>query len=164
LRIAAISFVALLLAGAIFWAAAVGPLRSPDAAFADFLASEGRAEDQLTDPLVLSGRRVAPRVLAEVKDPDLKHRRYAIGFLGCLRYAPAVEVFRSILANPEEKDYFRGDALEAIWLTAPQEGIALAKQHSSATGHLGDVARNVVSGTREPYCRSWWQAFRGTHD
>ena len=48
------------------WAVLIGPLRDPKAALDDFLEGRGRAEGQLTDPLVLAGPRVRPALLAAV--------------------------------------------------------------------------------------------------
>jgi hypothetical protein len=146
------------------WAIAIGPLRDPEDAFADFLDSSGRGEDQLTDPLVLSGRRVAPRVAAAIREPAMPQRRYAIAFLGCRHYRPVLPTLRQILATSSEPDYFRGDALEAIWLVAPGEGLVLAKQYSKDPTYLGKAAGEILAGRREPYCRTWWQAFTGQHD
>ena len=66
----------------LLWAVAEGPLRNPDEALKDFYDAGDRAEDQLMDPLILTGRSVVPLVLKELPNKDMRPRRYAIGFLG----------------------------------------------------------------------------------
>lgn len=91
-------------------------------------------------------------------------RRYAISYLGCSHYRPALPQLLLILGNEDEQDYFRADALEAAWLTDPPEGRHLAAVHADRTDFLGKVAAEIQHGTWKPYCRSWLDAFRGTHD
>src|SRR5687768_7995035 len=136
------------------WARAEGPLRPPHAAFDDFVRAEDRAEDQLTDPLVLAGPRVRPLVLSAVRDRDFKLRRYGIGYLGCSAYTPASPTFRVILHDESEEDYFRADALEALWSINSKEGRALAGAYSSRTDFLGQAARGILTGTWPNGCRS----------
>lgn len=146
-----------------WWLFTEGPLRNPDAAFADFESATNRAEDQLTDPLVLNGRRVAPLVLDAIADREMHLRRYAIGFLGCSRYEPSLPALRRILRDQAEKSYFRADALEAIYVIDPEEGRASARRHTSESGLLGDTARWIDEGSWQDNCRTWWQAFTGRH-
>lgn len=147
----------------LWWLRAQGPLRNPHAAFADFERATNRAEDQLTDPLVLNGRRVAPLVLDAIADPEMHLRRYAIGFLGCSRYEPSLPALRRILGDGAEKSYFRADALEAIYLIDLEEGLASARRHTSDSALLGETARWIDEGSWEENCRTWWQAFTGRH-
>jgi len=145
------------------WARAEGPLRSPEAAFEDFTKAKDRAEDQLTDPLVLAGPRVRPLVHAAVKDRAFQRRRYAIGYLGCAKYAAATPTFRAILTDESEKDYFRADALEALWLIGHADALRLADGYSGRADSLGQVARGLLAGTWPQSCRSWRDAFLHTH-
>jgi hypothetical protein len=145
------------------WARAVGPLRSPQDALDDFVRAEGRAEDQLTDPLVLAGPRVRPLVLAAVQDRHFRLRRYGIGYLGCAGYRPASPTFRTILHDESEEDYFRADALEALWSSDPKEGHALASAYSGRSDFLGQVARGILTGTRPNGCRSLTDALLHRH-
>jgi hypothetical protein len=149
---------------AIVWVLRVGPLRSSESAFADFLDSHGRAEDQFTDPLVLVGGRVQPLVAERIANPQLKHRRYAISFLGCSRASEALPELELILGNERELNYFRADALEAIWLIDAARGVQLARSHLGAAELLGEHANEIVGGTHEPYCRSWSDAFWNRHE
>jgi hypothetical protein len=146
------------------WARAEGPLRSPDQAFDDFVRAEGRAEDQLTDPLVLAGPRVRPVVLAAVQDRGFKLRRYAIRYLGCTRYGRAAPVFKTIVEDQSEQDSFRADALEAIWSMNPDEGHVLATTYSSRSDLLGTLAKGLLSGEAPAKCRTLTDALLHRHE
>jgi hypothetical protein len=148
----------------LFWIWTLGPLRSPEDALTDFLSAQDRAEDQLTDPLVLAGPRVRPLVLAAIQDRNMKLRRYAIAFLGCASYGPASPIFRRIAADPTEEEYFRTDALEAMWHVNRIEARALAADLVSAPGHLGMTARAVSADSAWTPCRTWKDAFLHRHD
>ena len=161
----ALSLSLLALAGLVlWWCVAVGPLRDPEAALADFHTARNRAEDQLTDPLVLAGPGVRPLVLAAIRDPESPRRRYAIGFLGCAGYERAASALREIIADGEEKNYYRADALVALWQLDPTEGLHLAKVYARQSDFLGETARRIVAGRPLIYCRSWLDAWLGRHD
>ncbi len=150
---------------ALWWCWIEGPLRDPAAALADFHTGTDRAEDQLTDPLILNGRRVVPLVLAELPDKNMDKRRYAIGFLGVGGYAEALPALQGILSDESELNYFRADALEAIQLISPEDAKEVASRYVDADELLGDVAKNVVAGHAPMYTdRSWWHAFLHWHD
>lgn len=150
-----------------WWAIAEGPLRDPQAAMLDFYAPDGRAEDQLADPLILNGQKVVPLVIADVKNKKMPLRRYAIGFLGNGRYAEALPVLISILNDDTEIFYFRADALIAIYQISPSKGKELAPRYIQGEELLGRVAKQVVDGTDDVYLlrrRSWWKAFLSVHE
>jgi hypothetical protein len=136
---AALSLIVLVVA----WAAYYGPLRSPEAAFRDFANPEKRPEALLRDPLIRAGPRVLPLVLDAIKDRNFRLRRYAIGHLGCERYAPALPALERIVADPTEQDYFRGDALIAIWQIDRKRGEALVQEYAGAQDYLGSTAREL---------------------
>jgi hypothetical protein len=156
--------VAILAAATILWASFEGPLRDPEAAFEDFTSASFRAEIQLTDPLILAGPRVRPRVHEAIKDRNFRLRRYAIAYLGCAGYAAALPTFEQILADPSERDYFRADSLEAIWLIAPGRGRVLAQSHANSPDFLGRAASALIYGDRVSECRTWFEAFTGFKD
>jgi hypothetical protein len=61
--VSAVGLVALL---GLWWAVADGPLRNSGEALEDFYEAKDREEDQLMDPLILTGRSVVPLVLKEL--------------------------------------------------------------------------------------------------
>lgn len=130
----------------------------------DFYASEGWGEDALMDPLILHTDIVAPTVIEEIRNRDMKRRRYAIGFLGVRRVQEALPVLRSILADPSEVDYIRADALESIYQIDNEEWMALAREFSSREDGLGCIARGLIDGAHIPFERSYWQALIRHHD
>ena len=146
-----------------YWCVTEGPLRDPEDALSDFIEGKRRAEDQLTDPLVLAGPNVRPLVLKSVKDPGAPQRRYAIGYLGCTGYEPAASVLRKIVATETEEIYFRADALDSLWLLQPVEGVKLALAYQNRDDFLGATAQRIVAGKPVIYCRSWVDAFLGRH-
>ncbi len=137
---------------------------SEDEVMEDFHASEGRAEDMLMDPLIRNSEIAAPAVIREVRDPEMNHRRYAIGFLGNERLHEALPVLRTILANNAEEDYYRADALESIFMINKGEGLALAARYAQANGLLGHVAKGLEDGSHRPSQRMYWKALFDYHD
>ena len=104
------------LACALLFAHRATMYRNPEVAYEAFCNSEGLAEDQLMDPLVLAGPGVIPHVVRGVRDRNMPRRGYAILFLGMVEATEALPVLRSILDDDTEKDIVRGDALRAIAL------------------------------------------------
>lgn len=148
-------------AGVLWWAVAHGPLRDPEETLQDFYASAGRSEAQLTDPLLLNARRVEPLVVDAVADPGMKNRRAALQFLACEHSLSALQTFREILADGDEPDHLRGEALQGLWLVRPAEGREIASGLVEDQSFVGVVARGILSGTWDPVCREWWDAVRG---
>jgi hypothetical protein len=79
-----------------------------------------------TEPLEQEGARVVPLVIKEISNRAMPNRRYAISFLGEGRYAEALPVLERILSDPTEIEYFRADALLAIFEIAPARAQELA--------------------------------------
>ncbi len=149
----------------IWWAIAKGPLRDPEKALHDFYAADGRAEDQLMDPLILNGRRVVPLVIAALPNRDMHLRRYAIGFLGVGRHQDALPSLERILSDESELAYFRADALEAIYQIEPERARALAHIYMNDQSFLGEIARVISEGKNPTYrTRSYWQALWSIHE
>lgn len=137
---------------------------TPEQVLADFYAAEDRAEDMLMDPLILHSKRVAPLVIREIRRPEMPRRRYAISFLGQGTVRAALPVLRRILEAPQEQDYFRADALEAIHSIDASEGRRLAADYIASQNLLGKIAEKIVSGTHVPFRRTYWQALAGSHE
>jgi len=137
---------------------------APEAALARFVTygpSPGRivAECHLTDPLILSGRRVVPLVLEAIEDRAFPRRRYAIGFLGNGGYPEAVPGLRRILEDDAEDELFRGDALDALDEIDRELAARLARDYVGRDDSLGRVARDVANGTpRRGPRRTWFDA------
>ena len=137
---------------------------TPEDVLADFYASKGRAEDMLMDPLILHADRVAPLVIREVERPEMPLRRYAIGFLGQAGVREALPLLHRILTNSQEQDYFRADALAAVYFIEPSEGRRLASDYTATTNFLGYVAGKIADGSHVSDRRKYWQALTGHHE
>src|SRR5262245_48763067 len=160
--VSAVGLVALL---GLLWAVAEGPLRNPVEALKDFYEAKDRAEDQLMDPLILTGSSVVPLVLKELPNKDMRLRRYAIGFLGNGRYSEALPMLEVILNDKSEIYYIRAEALEAIFQISQSRAKELAPNFVNGQELLGEVAREIVAGKNPIYFeRSYWEAFRHVHD
>ena len=116
------------------------------------------------DPLILYADIVKDRVIEEIKNPRMEKRRYAIGFLGIAGFNEALPALREILADDNEEDYFRADALESIFLISKEEGRSLADDHDSREDFLGYVAKGLLDGSHEPFKRTYAQALTGHHE
>ncbi len=156
---------AVAIAAIAFWARAEGPLRDPRAALNDFYHSDGRAEDQLADPLIRTGCHAAALVAREIRDPNMRQRRYAIGYLGNRKCGAAAPALHALLINSAESEYIRGDALEAIYAINPAAGIEYAHRYAADQNYLGRRAQAILR--RDPsvgFDRSYWEAVRGVHE
>lgn len=153
----------------VWWTLQVKPWRSPQEVLADFKNPTGvRAEDMLADPLILAGDKVLPLILEEVKNPEMRLRRYAIFFLGNGRFRDALSVLETIVINDFESDIARGEALGSIYQIDPQLAERYAHQYVSRSDYLGKMAKAVM-GERAyfmylPERRSYLKALRGAHD
>jgi hypothetical protein len=117
---------------------------SPNEALRLFLTSDHLREEDLTKPLNSAGRNVIPVVIEAIRDHEMPRRRYAIGFLADRKAIEAVPVLLDILADSEEKDYFRGDALQAIFRIDPKRASQLSRAYLDQPGTLGTVARRIA--------------------
>ena len=121
------------------------------------------AEDQITCPLIRAGSRACPAIIREVADPSApQRRRYAIGALGNLRCIDAEPLLLSIFYSEEELVHFRGDALEALWLTSLEVAHPLADAVVAREDYLGFAARQLISGQR-PFTLTYWEALLCPH-
>ncbi len=137
---------------------------TPEEVMEDFYQAKDRAEGMLMDPLIVHAEIVAPTVIEAIKDKNMDKRRYAIGFLGNEKINTALPVLKTILENEEEKDYFRVDALESIYLINKAKGIELAKTYSKDDGFLGKTANEIISGSFSRPHRTYEKALKGWKD
>jgi hypothetical protein len=134
--------------------------KSPEAALAEFYEYDGM-EEQLMDPLILSGDKVVPLVIEKVNDKNMPRRRYAIGFLGNGSYRQALPVLQQILEDTTEKDYFRGDALQSIYQIDGPLGVSYAQRYQGESDHVGRIAKEILAGSswlkerRTIWTRGW---------
>ena len=87
---------------------------------------ESDTESAHISHLVHSGKKMVPYLCEAIKDKKMFLRRYAIGALGYLKDEKATPVLRQIFENTKELDYFRGDALESIYIIDQNMGRAIA--------------------------------------
>lgn len=119
----------------------------------------------LMDPLILAGKKVVPLVIREIKNKEMPRRRYAIGFLGNGSYRQSLPALEEILQDVSEKDYFRGDALKAIYLIEEALGMKYAEKYKESPGLLGDIAKDLLNGRISlKDRRSYYDALTGRHD
>ena len=106
-------------------------------------------EEELMTPLVKAGPKMTPAILEAISHKDMKQRRYAIGALGHLKDRRAVEPLTAVLKDKREEDYFRGDALHAIYQIDQKLGSELAKQFSGQGDNLKMIAGAIIK--KEPW-------------
>ena len=146
----------LALATILFLAVACRP--TPEAALHEFQQADG-PECELERPLVMAGQSVVPAIIEAIADPEMPKRRYAIGALGDIGSSEALDSLQRILQNDAEIDYFRADALEAIYKIDADRGREAARKYSQRSDFLGKTAAAIVGGrilTRQGY---WGAAF-----
>ena len=137
--------------------------KSPQTALEEFYTYNG-AEDMLMDPLILAGGDVVPLVIEKIKDKSMPRRRYAIGFLGNGGYPQALLVLQQILQDETEQDYFRGDALQSIYMIDEPLGLELAQQQAGENNFVGGMAKSILKGEdRLKLRRSYSDAAMGYH-
>lgn len=137
---------------------------APEDALKRFYNNDG-PEDTLMDPLILAGDGVVPLVLKEVKNKKMPRRRYAIGFLGNGSYKEALPALETILQDSTEEDYFRGDALQSIYMIDESRGRELAQKYNDHQDYLGAISRRVISGDSElKKRRPYSEAVLGKHE
>lgn len=103
---------------------------SPELALKLFFEREV-AEDQIMDPLILAGPPVVPLLLREVTNRDMPNRRYAIGALGNLGTKAALESLVKLSRDTSEDPDIRCDALLAVGMLDPAEGLRIATSINS---------------------------------
>jgi HEAT repeat protein len=111
----------------------------------------------LADILIINSKKVCPLVCKEIKDKNMPHRRYAIGFLGNEKYKPAKKVLIEILSDETELDHFRADALIALYQLDESIGKEYVSEYKQQDDFLGYVAKHLANCI--PIHRSFWDAF-----
>ena len=96
----------------------------------------GDHEPELDDPLIAAGREMTLVICNAISHQDMKMRRYAIGALGYIGDKRAIPTLETILKNKNEIDYFRGDALHAIYQLDRQLGSRYAIQYENENDYL----------------------------
>lgn len=92
---------------------------------------------------------MAEEVAKNIQDKNLYKRRYAICALGYIGNQDSIPVLKAILEDPTEKDYFRGDALEAIYIIDQAYGTkegeeVLARLPATEKDFLWRTAEKIV--------------------
>ncbi len=77
---------------------------------------EGTSEAHLVGILVFAGPKMVPSIIEVIEDRQMFARRYAISALGLLKQREALPALTGILNDESETDYFRSDALQAIYV------------------------------------------------
>ncbi|WP_146204342.1 hypothetical protein [Massilia glaciei] len=99
--------------------------KNPELALKSFYEREV-AEDQMMDPLILAGEPVVSLLAKEVENPNMLHRRYAIGALGNLKSKAALPTLEKLSRTSSEHQIMRCDSLVAIGMIDHAEGLRVA--------------------------------------
>jgi len=114
---------------------------------------KGDHEPELDDPLIKAGKKMTLVICEAIMHQDMKYRRYAIGALGFIGDSKAIPTLESILKNEKEKDYFRGDALHAIYQINEAVGRKYAEEyihHQDYLNLISDAILKQASWLTEP--------------
>lgn len=122
--------------------------KSPELALKSFYEREV-AEDQIMDPLILSGPGVIPLLQKELTNPGMTNRRYAIGALGNLGNKSALPILGNLASKKSEIDYIRCDALVAIGMIDYQEGLRV-------TNNAREEGLQCLSGIKDDHDYARW--------
>ncbi len=117
-----------------------------------FYAEPGHEPD-LDDPLINAGRKMTSMICEAIKHTDMKRRRYAIGALGFIEDKRALPTLEGILKDKNEKDYFRGDALKAIYQIDEGLGTTYANEFIESNNYLKLISKAILrkeSWLKEP--------------
>ena len=87
---------------------------------------EGTSEAHLVGILVHAGSKMVPSIIEAISDRKMFARRYAISALGLLKQPEAISALTRILEDESEKNHFRADALQAIFVIDPGAGQLVA--------------------------------------
>jgi len=109
----------------------------------------GDYEPELPEPLMKAGPSMVPAILEAIGHPDMKMRRYAISALGHLKDESAIAPLRAIVEDGGEEDWFRGDALVAIYQLNQDEGTKLAEKHKGKGDVLKQSSEWILA--KEPF-------------
>lgn len=109
----------------------------------------GDYEPELPEPLMKAGPSMVPVILEAIDHPDMKMRRYAISALGYLQDDSAIALLTTIVQNKSEEDWFRGDALVAIYRLNQETATKLAENYKSQGEVLKQSSEWVLA--KEPF-------------
>ena len=118
--------------------------QDPSDVMADFYSNPG-PEETLMDPLIVAGPSIYPTVIAAIKDKKMPLRRYAISFLGNEEVTDAIPRLINIVEDESELDYFRGDALAALYKIELRQAKELASSYVDRDDTLGRYATAVLN-------------------
>lgn len=110
----------------------------------DDFYQEAIHEPDIPFPLEKASKEMTLAICEAVKHPDMKYRRYAIAALGKRKDKRAIPVLESILKNDKEIDYFRGDALGAIYDIDRKLGKQYAKAYGDKNSYLRIIADTIL--------------------
>ena len=103
--------------------------------------------------LVKVGRSIVSEVESAITDKKMYKRRYAIAALGYLNEKSAIPSLVAILNDPKEKDYFRGDALKAIYILDQSVGRSnahlVSESQTKKDDHLTRTAEQILESPNE---------------
>jgi len=103
----------------------------------------GDHEPELDDPLIEAGAKMVPAICEAIANRDMKLRRYAISALGFIGDKRAIPLLETILNDKTEEDYFRGDALHALYLIDETQGAIYAAQHKNENKYLNLIGSAI---------------------
>ena len=106
----------------------------------------GDHEPDLDDPLIRRGSQMVPAICAAVAYKDMKYRRYALSALGYIRDPGALPCLEHILKDTSELEYFRGDALVAIYSINSRLGAHYIAQYRDDNSHLQMISDLISKG------------------
>ena len=101
-------------------------------------------EPEIHIPLKKAPKDMTLTICEAVKHSDMKYRRYAIEALGKRKDKRAIPTLESILKNDKEIDYFRGDALEAIYDIDKKLGERYAKDFGNKNSYLRMISDSIL--------------------
>jgi len=96
--------------------------------------------------LLRAGKAIVPYLVEEIQKKDMPKRRYAIGALGKIGDRRALPVLVKILGDRSELEYFRSDALRAIWHIDKKQGEELAKKYAGESIDIDTASQLLREG------------------
>jgi hypothetical protein len=110
---------------------------------------QGDHEPELDDPLIAAGTQMTMAIVEAIAHKDMRLRRYAIAALGQMKDKRALPQLERILRDKGEVDYFRGDALHAIYRIDQAKGTAHAVELANENDYLRRIAGSIRK--KEPW-------------
>ncbi len=109
----------------------------------------GDHEEDLPKPLIKAGSKMVPAILEAIAHKDMQQRRYAISALGNIHDRRAIAPLTAILEDKSEEEYFRGDALVAIYQIDQTLGTQLAEKYVGEGDTLKTNSQAILA--KEPW-------------